>query len=1189
MSFRTSSAPTHPLSSMSNNLSNARNASSNSPVKMYHKTPGSNGIPMSGVLLQKGVTQKTASTARKSASIGNADSPLFSGKATSALRRPSEDHSSDSASTPRGKLMSAGSLSTTKSAQVAKKRKRPPFYQSEDDMVRSDLVGTRPGKVVGNTSGLSTVVNKSQSFTGDKQSNANSNTSPAALQPRDVVTTVTSASATIETNLILSRSSSGPTIVDLDPPDAISSVTNPNKAPATPKESISRLRHMKKKQKTVQSTLNFRRPSIPSTEVITIDDSDDDSSPAAASQYSTSAPSTPVALVEAAGEAAIIPTEEVRRSTFSAQRPSSFTQRVRGIKERLSISEATKTPGSASILTSERPQSRNGIIPAAKSLSKPALKAHEIDAGNITKSDTGNALEGPLPVTEAPSIEEPPQQEASDQLSMEHADNLLVQSSPAPMPSISTSVSSEGLVIYENKETEIVAKKSPEPLNDCPADIIIQESATQEIAIFAEKEARVGSPSLQLSVVDQATPSGSEDVQTSPEEGTDARQVENRDKEAESPSISSKDLSRETVDTTPLQSHSMANTVELDPNMPGARGRVVREYMELEDKYARVFREQARLQPYDRTYVNHDFFSKCIDPLLIPREELECMVHKLENTIFMLYEEASQYIISQQFYRITAGVLLRGRIDEYFLSDRLTLSLDQRLRKLLHEITVMTFSHSKIMFEAWVAAGQQPLEGKIVLSTESILELVENHKRVSAEIEQDDRIAAENGDEDHVMDNDMDHGLAIDGGQCNLSGLDSGEDHTRDVEMTDAVGEAVDNLSRRNSLIVKLAAPPTVLRELDRTKSNHAVPAAVTPQRPMRHIAPIAPPGTTFAFTVPPPPIQALDPSRPPKPNARAKSFKGKDSGESQINSIMEQMKHFGDSRVERIKWTVKEQHDPHLRCIRQLDHERDKIRDELRQLTEEAARKTAEFDKRLALLLHEADFLDQEAKLNGLGSNGYLPPDRDLKWEQYERLHREKADHETDTAAAREKLIRRGHSIHEEKRRAHAFYQESLEFEQMIEARKKEFEQTLLMNPYQHLGASSYTSSSNSTPSTRETSAAIGALADRPALEGVAPDSSESSGPSSIFSEEAVSTPATVAPDRPIINKAAAFRSMRSLFENNLNDGFGSGYGNMLLIGIRDAAMLEAGEAPPATRTAAQLLAADAARKKKKRPVKGW
>ncbi|KAF8450003.1 hypothetical protein BGX38DRAFT_523318 [Terfezia claveryi] len=671
---------------MSSNLINARNASSNPPLKTYHKTPGSNGIPMSGVLLQRGVTQKTASTARKSASIGN-DSPLFSGK---ALRRPSEDHSSDSASTSRGKHMSAASLSTTKSAQGAKKRKRPPFYQSEDDIVRSDLVGTRPGKAVGNTSGL----NKSQSSTVDKQSNVNSNSSLAAVQSRDVVTTVTnfasadtnSASAAIATKPILSRSSSGPTIVDLDPPYPTSTLSSPSKVRTTLKESNSRLRHMKKKQRTVQSTLNFRCPSIPATEIITIDDSDDDPSPAtaprdcspaaapqepspaaapqepspaatpeepspaaapqdpspaavrqdpspaaarqdpspaAATQNATPQPSTPVALVEAAGEAAIIPTGEVRRSIFSTPRPSSFTQRVRGIKERLSISEAAKTLGSASILNSERPQSRNGIISAAKILPKPVLKSHEIDFGVLARNATGNAPEGPSPVTEAPSIEEQPQQEAANQLSTENADNVPVQSIPSPIPSISTSVSSQGPTISVNKETENEAEKSLESLNDYSGDIIMQDSVTEGIAVSAEKEARVVSPSLQLSPVDQGMSSvAKQEAHPSFDEGTDVRQVENGEngeKEVESPNISGKAPSCEAVDTSPMQSHSAVNPVELERNMPGARGRVVREYMDLEDKYARIFREQARLQPLDRTYVNHDFFSKCIDPLLIPR------------------------------------------------------------------------------------------------------------------------------------------------------------------------------------------------------------------------------------------------------------------------------------------------------------------------------------------------------------------------------------------------------------------------------------------------------------------------------------------------------------------------------------------------------------------------------------------
>lgn len=503
---------------------------------------------MSGVLLQKGITQKTASTARKSASIGNADSPLFSGKATSALRRPSEDHSSDSTSTSRGKHTLAASLGTTKNGQVAKKRKRPPFYQSEDDMVRSDLVGTRPGKVVANTSSLSTVVNKSQSSTVDKQSNGNSSPSPAASQSRDAVTTVTnSASTAAATNPTLSCTSSSLTIVDLDPPDALS---GSSKTLATSKGNNSRLRHMKKRQKSVQSTLNFRRPSIPA-EIITIDDSDDDPSPAAAPQNST-----PVALVEAAGEAAIIPTGEVRSNTCST--PSIFTQRV------------------------------NGFILAAKSLPKPALKSHEVDT-RIIRSTTGNAPESPLPVTEAPSIEEQPQQEVVDQLSVEDVDNPLAQSSPAPMPSISTSVSSQGPLVSQSEEVESVVEKGLESLNDFSADIIMQDSVTQEIAISVEKEARDNSPSLQLSTADQVTHSG--EVQTSLEEGADVRQIENGDKATEPPNISSKAPSREAVDTTP-QSHPTVDPVELDRNMPGARGRIVREYMDLEDKYARIFREQ---------------------------------------------------------------------------------------------------------------------------------------------------------------------------------------------------------------------------------------------------------------------------------------------------------------------------------------------------------------------------------------------------------------------------------------------------------------------------------------------------------------------------------------------------------------------------------------------------------------------
>ena len=79
----------------------------------------------------------------------------------------------------------------------------------------------------------------------------------------------------------------------------------------------------------------------------------------------------------------------------------------------------------------------------------------------------------------------------------------------------------------------------------------------------------------------------------------------------------------------------------------------------------------------------------------------------------------------------------------------------------------MTFSNSKIMFEAWLRSGRQKLEGKIVLSTESILELVKTHKKISLAIQQEARTAAGLREEDQDMD---------DGAGIRVSGQDSASD-----------------------------------------------------------------------------------------------------------------------------------------------------------------------------------------------------------------------------------------------------------------------------------------------------------------------------------------------------------------------------------------------------------------------------
>lgn len=565
------------------------------------------------------------------------------------------------------------------------------------------------------------------------------------------------------------------------------------------------------------------------------------------------------------------------------------------------------------------------------------------------------------------------------------------------------------------------------------------------------------------------------------------------------------------------------------------------------------------------------------------------MVRKLEHTIFTLYEEASQYIISHQFYRITPGVLLRGRIDNYFLHERHELSLYERLRFLLQEITVMTFSNTKIMFEAWLRSGQQKLEGKIVLSTESILELVKTHKKVSLAIQQEARTATGLREEDQDMD-DRAGGL-ISGQDTSVMdniastttppGLELGfqlpmaGDQPGDVEMADAVGDAVDSLlDRRSSLIVKLPAPRTVLQKLDKTITTNCVSSVITP--PVREAAttPLIPrlgsaPSEYF-----------FDSPNLAKPNARAKLPKHlKNNLSSQFSGIIEQMDYFRDTRIEQMTATQRERYDPYFHRIRKLDREKSKIRDELLKITEDAVKKSAELDRQLTELLFEANYLDNQAKLDGLGINGYLPPERDLHWEVYRQLHREKADHETDVAAARAKLIRRGQEIYDEKRRLVAHHDQVVELQKDIQAQKKTLEQMLLMNSsYQRRGWSSYAHSYDSAQSSREASAAVGAASDRPTGDGV-PETSGSSGPSSIFSDEVASTPATTIPERPNVNKCAAFQSMRQLFDN-VNDG----YGAMLLAGILDAELLPKGDPVPIHNGSSE-----GGRRRKKRPIKGW
>ena len=496
----------------------------------------------------------------------------------------------------------------------------------------------------------------------------------------------------------------------------------------------------------------------------------------------------------------------------------------------------------------------------------------------------------------------------------------------------------------------------------------------------------------------------------------------------------------------------------------------------------------------------------------------------------------------------------------------------------------MTFSNTKIMFEAWLRSGQQKLEGKIVLSTESILELVKTHKKVSLAIQQEARSAMGLREEDQSMDDRAGRRVSGQDGASDMvniaatttpPGLGLGfqlpmaGDEPRDVEMADAVGDAVDSLlDRRDSLIIKLPAPRTVLRKLDKTSTIDYDPSI------------IAPPSATIHRLGSAPSDFFLDSPAFARPNARAKLPKDvKNNSSSQFSGIIEQMDHFRDTRIEQMTATQRERYDPYFHRIRQLDREKSRIRDELLKITEDAVKKSAELDRQLTELLFEANYLENQAKLDGLGINGYLPPERDLQWEVYRQLHREKADHETDVAATRAKLIRRGQEIHDEKRRLVAHHAQVVELQKDIQAQKKALEQMLLMNSsFQRRGWSSYSHSYDSVQSSREASAVVGTATDRPSGDGIL-ETSGSSGPSSIFSDEVASTPATIIPEKPNVNKAAAFQGMRQLFDN-VNDG----YGAMLLAGILDAELLPKGDPVPI-----HVGNSEGVRRRKRRPIKGW
>lgn len=576
---------------------------------------------MSAVLVKTGITQKTASTARKSATI-HMDYTLFA-KPQSTSSRQSEEQSSDSASAPRAKNTSSLSAATSGSgvlcAQALKKRKRPPFYQSEDDMARSDLTGARPGKVIG-TPNSSTVARNSHSPTNKKPSAPNVIGDPQgqddvtetceSIPTPDVRDSLHGLSATKSpwrkensAGATLQRPAPAPpVIVDLDPPEATSVSSDRSKSLSMSKETNNISRPVKKRQKTAPSAIGIGRTSNIPPEVITIDSDDDEPAPPVP-PVASSRNTALVTLIEASGEAAIISTGGGRSSTLST-RPSGFTLRVRSIKESLKIAEAATTLASPSpsapIL--DGPHSQNGSTPVTKNLPSSASSGAGDDAElEVTSARIlGDQHEPPSVVEETSAAEEILQKDNADESSTRTGSReppLENNKDALHVPeSLTTDVPSEEQSVAADKENNVTAEKCAGSMVVSSVDVDMHELGTQEKVFTADAEVPIMAPSSpQTAGMDQPAIAGNpvEVASTLALERADSevRQSENISEVSEIPdNVTSQD----NTDTTLSSSYQTMPGVALDRDMPGVCGEIIRDFLDLEDKYAREFREQGK-------------------------------------------------------------------------------------------------------------------------------------------------------------------------------------------------------------------------------------------------------------------------------------------------------------------------------------------------------------------------------------------------------------------------------------------------------------------------------------------------------------------------------------------------------------------------------------------------------------------
>ena len=439
-------------------------------------------------------------------------------------------------------------LSLVKGTQLSKKRKRLPFHEVEDDMVRSDLVNRRTVRLATTASAVSTTMNKPQTA-------CDLNNNPSAVQAQGVV-------AAAE-GLIIERPLSEPNVIELGftttcnhPPDSVNEVSRPPK----------------RKPKTIQSILNFSRTS----HEVTVIDSDDDDRPS-----STTTPSmASIAVVENAGEATVIAASEVSNGAYCTPKQSLFSQRVKNIRDVVGQDMAKSATPPLATESQEESNTSN-----SKSLSHTVTE-------EVATPDSGVILNPAILAENRSTVSkgDTPNQEITSETArgtLSGTDTTIALLSPGAKPANLPN----GVTKSQTSET------------GSPLDTIISDTAPVGGDLDSSDIKGIGKSEVDISasqILNDMVPCGIFHVKG---EIPETKQLDLGNRLPPIANIIGDCRLESVAGSAPSQYHQSLAELVVDPNLPGVRGQVVRKFIELEDKYARTLRQQGR-SPIRQKYLD---------------------------------------------------------------------------------------------------------------------------------------------------------------------------------------------------------------------------------------------------------------------------------------------------------------------------------------------------------------------------------------------------------------------------------------------------------------------------------------------------------------------------------------------------------------------------------------------------------